>query len=499
MIRGQKRALDKQTSVNVNLNASIHNRFDFEVIDSKTGKIKKKAVGYNTICDGFWEELDKRPVYFLAFGGGAGTPSPSDRALFQLIGTAELSSATIVNNTNQEENWYSYQIKITLSETEYVGQTFTEVGCMTSKSVLTTHAMLQDMNGNPVSIKKTNTDIINIYCTLFIHWSDSYANGAIIPTFGNFSNSSFLTNFFITNGLPYWDMYLLKGSILTARSKDNGFIYNAKLGISYDKAKKIATYTARRIPVGEGNASGGTLAIGIGWPVNDYYHRFDLFLDCGKLLPHSIITGESVATGDGSTSDFCTKFSPAYDIEVYVDGVLSTDVTVDENVPTNFSNIMGTCFIPVPHASDQLPPEGSPSFPSLNNSVNQNNLYRLVAYNPYWEKGISTIVPQNPNTYNLKIEVSDNLLTWTTLWDGISPSPNLAIPAEYQNSKYFAFSGSNIDNIIARDIQPTNIHFASPPASGAVITANYKAKCIAKDTFHVFDFSMSIQFGEYTK
>lgn len=499
MIRGQKRALDKQTSVNVNLNASIHNRFDFEVIDSKTGKIRKKAVGYNTICDGFWEKLNGLTVYYLAFGGGAGTPSPSDRELFQLIGEVNvLNSGTITDNMNQKENWYSYQIKITLSETEYVGQTFTEVGCMSSDNVLTTHAMLQDMNGNPISIQKTDTDIINIYCTLFIHWSDSYANGAIIPAFGNFPNSSFMTDFFRNNGLPYWNMYLLKGSILTAYGKDSGFIYNAGLRISYDKAKKIVTYTANRIPVEEGNSYGGTLAIGIGESLNNRY-RFDLFLDCGKLLPHSIITGESVATGDGSTSDFCTKFSPAYDIEVYVDGVLSTDVTVDENVPTNFSNIMGTCFIPVPHASDQLPVKGRAEFPSLNNSEHQDKLSRLVTYNPYWEKGISTIVPHAPNTLQLKIEVSNDLLTWTTLWDGISPSPNLAIPAEYQNSKYFAFSGSNIDNIIARDIQPTNIHFASPPASGAVITANYKAKCIAKDTFHVFDFSISIQFGEYTE
>ena len=44
-----------------------------------------------------------------------------------------------------------------------------------------------------------------------------------------------------------------------------------------------------------------------------------------------------------------------------------------------------------------------------------------------------------------------------------------------------------------------NIHFDTPPAAGAVITADYTTKTIAKDENHVFDLTVTIQLGEYTE
>ena len=43
-----------------------------------------------------------------------------------------------------------------------------------------------------------------------------------------------------------------------------------------------------------------------------------------------------------------------------------------------------------------------------------------------------------------------------------------------------------------------SIHFATAPASGAVITADYHTPTIAKDTNHVFDLTVTIQLGEYS-
>ena len=42
-----------------------------------------------------------------------------------------------------------------------------------------------------------------------------------------------------------------------------------------------------------------------------------------------------------------------------------------------------------------------------------------------------------------------------------------------------------------------NIHFDTPPAAGAVITADYTTDTIAKDANYVFDLSVTIQLGEY--
>lgn len=500
MIRGTKRDLETRPSINVDLKASIHNRFDVEVIDAKTGELKQRAQAFNVVCDGYWANLNGWKVYNIEFGGGSGTPSASDTSLFSPIGYVTAQGSAVFE-LNKEKRWVSARYKISLSESQYVGKTFTEVGCSSSNRVLTTHAMLQDMNGNPVSILKTDTDIINIYATIFVHWSDSYADGAINVYFGNFEGGHNMVKSFISgHGFSFGSqIQFLRGSLLSTYGTNYGIAGSTSISTSYDATARKATLKATRVPVANANASGGTLKLALGATSSGNTSHFPLIIDCGKALPHSVITGESVATGDGSTADFATKFSPAYDIEVYVDGVLASDVTVDENVPTNFSEIMGVCFDPVASATDILPSTKYASFPTLAGSQNQNNCSRMAVYNPYWEKGIATIVPHNPGVYPMKIEATNDLSSWTTLYDGTAPSPNFAVPEEYQNSKYFAFSGSNIDKIIARDILPTNIHFATPPAAGSVITANYKAKCIAKDENHVFDFSMSITFGEYTE
>jgi hypothetical protein len=44
-----------------------------------------------------------------------------------------------------------------------------------------------------------------------------------------------------------------------------------------------------------------------------------------------------------------------------------------------------------------------------------------------------------------------------------------------------------------------NIRFTTPPAEGAVITANYYTPVVAKDSDHVFDMSITIHLGEYTE
>jgi hypothetical protein len=51
----------------------------------------------------------------------------------------------------------------------------------------------------------------------------------------------------------------------------------------------------------------------------------------------------------------------------------------------------------------------------------------------------------------------------------------------------------------SENIKATNIHFSVPPAEGAVITADYFTKTIAKDENHVFDMTVTIQPGEYTE
>ena len=75
------------------LNASIHNRFDIEIIDSKTGEVKQKAKAFNTICNNLWLKLGS---YFghIHFGTGNGTPSQNDTTLFSFLGSKYVSSVS---------------------------------------------------------------------------------------------------------------------------------------------------------------------------------------------------------------------------------------------------------------------------------------------------------------------------------------------------------------------------------------------------------------------
>ena len=87
LVRGTRTTTIKP--LNYDIRASIHNRFDVEVVDPSTGAVKQKAVGHNVICDNLWTRLFTSPYdYFnyIFYGGGSGTPSSSDTSLFSHIG-----------------------------------------------------------------------------------------------------------------------------------------------------------------------------------------------------------------------------------------------------------------------------------------------------------------------------------------------------------------------------------------------------------------------------
>ena len=91
-IRGQTRPLPVEAGITpevqhlgAKLNASIHNRFDIEVVDSKTGEIKKKAQAENVILNRLWRVYSGNWNSYIQYGSGAGTPAATDTSLFTFI------------------------------------------------------------------------------------------------------------------------------------------------------------------------------------------------------------------------------------------------------------------------------------------------------------------------------------------------------------------------------------------------------------------------------
>ena len=142
---------------------NIHNRFDVEVNGEWVGFAE------NIVLNQMWDRLCAGSSYFvnIHFGTGSGTPIASRTTLFTHLGT----KAAVDVEQIKALPISSWKRKVVLNPEEFVGSTITEVGIAfgTTNTNLVTHAMLKDAEGNPISITKTDTDVITIYATVFIN------------------------------------------------------------------------------------------------------------------------------------------------------------------------------------------------------------------------------------------------------------------------------------------------------------------------------------------
>lgn len=177
--------------MNLKLNAKIpklHNKFRILVKDAKSGEVVQEGFAYNLVLtDQLFKQLFvnyRTPygLYYMQLGGGSGTPTATDTALFDYICQKDMVELSIsITRALSEGNWM-----ITLGETEYVGETFTEIGLVhrryessSYQNELLTHAMIEDSEGTPISIgPKTDTQIIEIYATAYIEM-DEYLSSAL--------------------------------------------------------------------------------------------------------------------------------------------------------------------------------------------------------------------------------------------------------------------------------------------------------------------------------
>lgn len=506
MIRGTKRPLaEKRPMIKADLRASIHNRFDIEVVDASSGKVKKTAQAENVICDALWTRLLNGNPYFsyIHYGTGNGSPSTSDKQLFSFLGYLSAGTATYIYDF---ENGVVASRKLAqINESTAVGATLTEVGIgyYSEASTLVTHAMLKDMNGNPVSITKTDTDIINIYATVYIHYNPAgYDNGSvrILASKDNVLLTKILAGESTSSNKDRFTFFsTTTGAVIDIPLGNKNTYASGNVTTSYDVANKKIILKADRLPVGSYNLNGGIGCVMLGnyatnissgaSPTTYGFVRGVVSAKVGgSWFPGTQVTGEAVATGDGTTSDFVTKFPFVSNATIYVDGVASGDVTVDQNLPVT-ATTMGQYFELIPELSSALAPKPEVQANSYENTVG-------VYYNPFYEYGITSYQGDN----GLNVSVSDDLNNWVVLSE--SGYARVDVPAEYQKYRYWRLSqktrgGRYIYNLTSENIQTTNIHFSTPPAEGAVITADYFTKTIAKDENHVFDLTVTIQLGEY--
>ena len=478
------------------LRIGIHNSFEIEVLDAKTGKVKQKVKAFNVVTNGALNTMCGGGAIAdtLAVGRGTGTPSSSDTALFSQIGTKGMTKS--VDNSRRFEGILIKNLSVQISNTEYNGETITELG-LTTGSTLCSHAMLQDMNGNPISIAKTNTDVLNIYAKWYLHFDQS---GEVTMTREYWQQSTSTTDYFVsilgvpllTGGSGSWGDYNISGSKGTryaiptpfASMRSGDMLYRSSW--TSDTEHKTATMKYPQVTVNQYNFYGiGGFEIGM-WISNYSEWYSQLFVKAGgTLIPPSRVTGESVGVGDGSNTKFKTKTQCPYNATVYVNGAaVQSGVTVNKypcvasGTQYFFRQVYKQNVNMVVGAGTNY------STPSLTNS----NAIEMAAP----DLGVKYFGSANANHV---VEGSNDGTTWTQLADPTA-NPLAAADAHYKYYRRTETNGTNL-SININDYDGYNIVFDTAPANGDVITIDYTTDYVPKDSDHVLDFELTLQFGEY--
>lgn len=498
------------------IEASIHNRFDIEVIDTKTGAVRQKAYAENIILNQLWTTYMGNYGWFayIQYGIGTGTIAATRTQLFSFLGALNCNSYSSMDASSFDSvtGVATYKRAIQLSETTAVGQTLTEVGIGkdAQQTSLLTHAMLKDMNGNQISITKTDTDIINIYATVFVHFNPAgYSNGSVKIVSGTYSSkASSSTNLpdlicVLEGKVRFPDNYNTYASVAFEYGKGNGFDYNPGTSSIVDLtsigANKQVKGIMRRLAAGSGNDRGGygqLICMGIAFRIQS-----------DGWYTGSNIIGEAVATGDGVKTGFNLKFPWAENVTIYVNGVAQSSGVTVRNLPNHkdatslFGSEMNAIdasgnFILAPKPTGNL--YGS-DYWGGGGSAYGGGAGLLYYENPHYATvGIKKVY--TPYGGDI-IWASTDLVTWVQITTGASGE--IAVPAQYQNYRYWksvlGYASFNCPGMnVVEMSRPYDVTFDAPPASGAVITADYTTRTIAKDINHVFDFTFILQLGEKT-
>lgn len=316
-------------------NCAIHNKFEIEVSDAKTGEIKRKETAYNIVLDSMWTKLCNGEPYFssIVFGDGEGIPSPTRTLLFNFIGLKEASTVEIVTELPTSK----WKRKIVLNPEEYVGQKITEFGigyAAYSKSIVT-HAMLKDSEGNPISILKTDTDVITIFATVYVTLSINDEN---IQLVGLHNNSNSLLNYLV-GGASAPSGYFSLSEIQQPYAK----LGSVAATWSADVTKRQRKTGVMRFSISNGNGYAGFL---------EFSNLFVIKLSQTSVFDGQPYTGVPLGIGDGQTREWIL---PSHNIrkssiKIYSDGIIQSGIYSEEyfdypvRMTTRYAGTIGSSY-----------------------------------------------------------------------------------------------------------------------------------------------------------
>ena len=468
----------------------LHNFFTVKVIDTNTNEVVQEAKAENVVLDQFYHYLFSNQVYgrtginTMHYGSGSGTISPSRTSLFTQIGAKSLTD--VASDTTPE--LVTFTGKIIISESEHIGEYLREVGLSWEMyryagNTLITHALLTDSEGNPISIgPKTGTQIIELYCTVYIQKS---------ATMSPFPNA--LSTYLVSTN--YASAYL-----------HNPTVYPQGIGFpsgSYDSATKTYTTGVLRIAAASGNNYGVMLNIS-----NRNITSEQIVFPNLTVFPKYTFLERQIGVGDGSQR--CFSFTKGL---IYPDSDVIKVGGVTKTRGVDYTIIQGSDLTPLHEPSVILPYGGlTPKVYSSDGSKQMLSLLATMPTEPFPQGYPSVVLDYQSlfrfnnialsyvstyGSYTGVVYGSTDGSTWTLIGEAAIGSRESGTTLDALNAEYrylWVSSGGNYTGKAVTGVMAYgkyNIMFATAPANAEVITAKWDVDVPPKDGTLFYDLQIA--------
>ena len=176
--------------MNIDANIKFKNNYRLQHIDTITGEILHDLEFHNVvldqIIDAVRDEYNYHPSLGIAIGDGSGIPSASDTKLFHKIKTFYNTG----NCSKKDNNTLSFSVSVTIPAEASEVYDISEVGVCFLGDTLVTHALILDSEGNPIIVKKKDTDKIILNCELYVTFESEGLENFSIDNFVRYSSDS---------------------------------------------------------------------------------------------------------------------------------------------------------------------------------------------------------------------------------------------------------------------------------------------------------------------
>ena len=158
--------------MNIDANIKFKNNYRLQHIDTITGETLHDLEFHNVVLDQIIKAVDFDAWghhFGIAIGDGSGIPSASDTKLFHEIKKfTEGSNGVTGECSKKNDNTLLFSFSVTIPAKASEVYDISEVGVCFLNDTLVTHALILDSEGNPIIVKKKDTDKIILNCELYV-------------------------------------------------------------------------------------------------------------------------------------------------------------------------------------------------------------------------------------------------------------------------------------------------------------------------------------------